>query len=263
MMRVVRLVALVAVLTMGIAVPASAQVGVGHRVENLVVPGSAQNEARKVKVHLWYPAEAAAYAAAPKTVYTSGLYGRTLLPDRWDPLSWKIDAQVARETSAVDPLSGRLPVIVFSHGSVNDPIDYAWTLELIARAGFVVAAPYHVNNTQDDVRIDYVNQQAGTPLFACDDGRPGPCSRPDNARSVQDRVRDVSAILDAMPRWFGTRADVARAGVMGHSRGTITALAAAGGSATWGFGPEKRVQAIMGMAIGARALRDAVDLAKI
>ena len=45
---------------------------------------------------------------------------------------------------------------------MNDPIDYAHTLELIAAAGFVVAAPYHVNNTQDDVRIDYINQQAGT-----------------------------------------------------------------------------------------------------
>src|SRR3954454_19963685 len=248
MIRVVRTVALAAAVTAAFAAPASAQVG--HRVENLVVPGSAQNEARKVKVHLWYPAEPAAYAAAAKTVYTSGLYGRTLLPDRWDPLSWKVDAQIARETSAVDPQFGRLPVIVFSHGSVNDPIDYAWTLEGIARAGFIVAAPYHTNNTQDDVRIDYIHQQAGTTLFACDDGRPGPCSRPDNARSIQDRVRDVSAILDTLPRWFGTRVDAARAGVMGHSRGRISALAAAGGSTTWGFGPERRVRAIMGMAIG-------------
>src|SRR3954452_10613228 len=247
------------------AAPVSAQVGVGHRVENLVVPGSAQNEGRKVKVHLWYPAEAAAYATAPKTVYTSGLYGRPLLPDRWDPLAWKIDAQVARETSAVDPLSGRLPVIVFSHGSVNDPIDYAWTLELIARAGFVVAAPYHVNNTQDDVRIDYVNQQAGSQVLAGDGGRPGPCSRPDNARSIQDRVRDISAILDALPGWFGGRVDVARAGVLGHSRGTVSVLAAAGGpSATGGsYAPERRVRAVMGMAIGLQPLINLVNLSGV
>ena len=238
MIKVVRTIAVTAAFISACAAPASAQIGVGHRVENLVVPGSAQNEPRKVKVHLWYPAEAAAYAAAPKTVYTSGLYGRPLLADRWDPLAWKIDAQVARETAAVDPQSGRLPVIVFSHGSVNDPIDYAWTLELIARAGFIVAAPYHVNNTQDDVRIDYVNsRRARRParLFACDDGRPGPCSRTDNARSIQDRVRDISAILDALPGWFGGRVDVARVGVMGHSRGTVSVLAAAGGpSATGG-----------------------------
>src|SRR4051794_26779541 len=129
MIRVVRLATLVAVLTMGITVPASAQVGVGHRVENLVVPGSAQGESRKVKVHLWYPAEAGAYAAAAKTVYTSALFGKTLYPDLWDPMAWKIDAQIARETAAIEPQGKPFPVIVFSHGSVNDPIDYAWTLE--------------------------------------------------------------------------------------------------------------------------------------
>src|SRR4051794_8018165 len=265
MIKVVRMAALAAAITAVFVTPAPAQVGVGHRVENLVVPGSAQNEPRKVKVHLWFPAEAGAYAAAAKTTYTSALYGKTLLPDRWDPLSWKLDAQLARETAAVDPRFGRLPVIVFSHGSVNDPIDYAWTLEGIARAGFIVAAPYHTNNTQDDVRIDYINQQAGTTLFPCDDGRPGPCSRPDNARSIQDRVRDISAILDTLPSWFPGRVDVARAGVMGHSRGTVSTLAAAGGpSATGGsYGPDRRVRAIMGMAIGLQPLINLVNLANV
>jgi predicted dienelactone hydrolase len=260
--------ALAAVLIVGTAGQASAQVaGVGHRVETLPVVGSAQQETRKVKVHLWYPAEQAAFATAAKTVYRSGLYGRTLIPELWDPLSWQIESPLARETAAIAQQGKPFPVIVFSHGSVNDPIDYAWTLEQIARAGFVVAAPYHVNNTQDDVRIDFINSQAaaqGKPaLFACDDGRPSPCSRPDNARSIDDRVRDISAILDALPSWFGARVDAAQAGVMGHSRGTITALAAAGGSSAWGFGPERRVQAIMGMAIGAAALKNAVNLANI
>ena len=73
-------------------------------------------------------------------------------------------------------------MIVFSHGSTNDPIDYAHTLELIAGAGFVVAAPYHVNNTQDDVRIDYINQEAAKADLRCRSlQRPSasqPCSRP-------------------------------------------------------------------------------------
>ena len=76
-------------------------------------------------------------------------------------------------------------------------------------------------------------------------------------------MRDVRAILDALPTWFGARVDVARAGVMGHSRGTLTALAAAGGSTAWGFGPEPRVRAIMGMAIGARAFRDMLNLSSV
>ena len=129
-------------------------------------------------------------------------------------------------------------MIVFSHGSNNDPIDYAHTLELIAGAGFVVAAPYHVNNTQDDARIDYVNQQAREQLHAtqrvlyCNDGLPpranfgtGDCSKSNVPLNMADRVRDISRILDELPRWFGNRVDVSRAGVMGHSRGTVTALA--------------------------------------
>ena len=159
MTQFTRVVAVLAVLTAFGATPASAQVGVGHRVENLVVPGSTQNESRKVKVHLWYPAEAGAYATAAKTVYTSGLYGRAL-PAQWDPLAWRIDAQVARETSAVDPAAGRLPVIVFSHGAVNDPIDYAWTLELIARAGFIIVAPVS-RQQHPGRRPDRLHQHAG------------------------------------------------------------------------------------------------------
>ena len=51
---------------------------------------------------------------------------------------------------------------------------------------------------------------------------------------------------------------------MGHSRGTVTALAAAGGSTTWGFpDPDPRVKAIMGLAIGARAITNGVDLADV
>ena len=249
---------------------------VGHTVKRIVVPGSFCNrdpvpaecqglrEERPVDVHLWYPAD----RKGPKTVYRSALYGRTLIPDRWDPLSWKIEAEKARE-APIDRHGKALPVVVFSHGSMNDPIDYAHTLELIAGGGFVVAAPYHVNNTQDDVRIDYINAQAGTPLFPCNDGRPGPCSRINVPRSMDDRVRDIGAILDTLPEWFGDRVDVSRAGILGHSRGTVTALAAAGGSTQWGFGPledrpgQPRVKAIMGMAIGARPITFGANLANV
>ena len=159
--------ALVAVLTVGAAVPASAEgADVGHRVENLTVPNSVpcpvpnQPCDRKVKVHLWYPADHKGLSDRPKTVYTSGLHGQPL-PEPWVPLSWKVEADIARESDAIDPHGQPFPVIVFSHGSTNDPIDYAHTLELIAAEGFVVAAPYHANNTQDDVRIDFINGRAG------------------------------------------------------------------------------------------------------
>jgi predicted dienelactone hydrolase len=175
-MRTIRLTALVAVITVGAAVPASAEgADVGHRVENLTVPNSVpcpvpnQPCDRKVKVHLWYPANQHGFSQAPKTVYTSALYGRAL-PAGWAPLGWKVEAEIARESDAIDPHGQPFPVLVFSHGSTNDPIDYAHTLEQIADVVFVVSAPYHAKNTKDDVRIDFIYGVAGTTLFPCNDG---------------------------------------------------------------------------------------------
>ena len=139
---------LLVTLAVGLVMPASAVAapGVGHRVERLDVPGAAANELRKVDVHVWYPADV---TGQPKTVYTSALHGKPL-PNGWAPLSWTVDAQLAHEAA---PLAGGpYAPIVFSHGANNDPIDYAHTLEEIAAAGFVVLAPTHTNNTQDDVR---------------------------------------------------------------------------------------------------------------
>jgi predicted dienelactone hydrolase len=262
----------VAVLAAGlvaVATPArAADLPVGHTVRQLTVPGTAQGEPRAVDVHLWYPTA----AAGPKAVYSSVLRGRALGTDLWSPLSWTVEAEIAREGAAIDPAGGPFPVIVFSHGNTNDPIDYAHTLELIAAGGFIVAAPGHTNNMQDDARMDFVNDAAvaaGRPrVFACRDGLPGPCSRPELWNSMADRVKDISAVLDALPGWFGARADVAKAGVLGHSRGTVTALAAAGGSGPWFAGaqcqavqtrcwpldPEPRIQAVMGLAIGMAAV---------
>lgn len=278
---------------------------VGHKVERIIVPGSFQGEPRQVDVHLWYPADHQGLADLPKSVYSSALHGEPLpavcgpLHDvACDPLSWTVEAEIGREDAAIDPDGQAFPVIVFSHGSVNNPIDYAHTLELIAGAGFVVAAPSHVNNTQDDVRIDFINTlntQAGLPLLACDDGRPpdsppAGCSRSNVPFSMTDRVRDISKVLDELPKWFGDRVDTTRAGVLGHSRGTATALAAAGGSASWspdancqpggpppfpcwpsgfpapataGLEAEPRVKAIMGMAIAAQRITRGVNLANV
>jgi hypothetical protein len=157
-----------------------ADLRVGHAVKQIDVEGSALGEKRAGDVQLWYPADHQGLADLPKSVYSSALHRESLPavcgspPVACDPLSWTVEAEIAREGAAIDPNGQSFPAIVFSHGSVNDPIDYAHTLELIAGAGFVVAAPSHVNNTQDDVRIDFINSQAGVQWFACRDGRPRP-----------------------------------------------------------------------------------------
>ena len=253
-----------------------AELPVGHTIKRVALPGTVVNEMRQVDVHLWYPADPQDAAGRPKAVYTSALHGKPL-PHGWLPLSWKVEAETAREGAAFDPDGGPLAPIVFSHGATNDPIDYAHTLEAIARAGFIVAAPGHTSNTQDDVRRDYINAVAGARLFACEDGLeartvptlgpngfPSPdCAKNSVPNSMADRARDISAVRTELPGWFGGRVDVSRTGVMGHSRGTVSALASAGGSTTWRFGPEPDVKAIMGMAIGAPAIISGVNLANV
>src|SRR3954467_11695376 len=112
----------------------TAGASVGHRVEHILVPGPASGEQRQVDVHLWYPADPADALTKPKTVYTSALSGKAL-PNGWAPLSWSVDAELAREGAAFKPSSVPYAPIVFSHGASNDPIDYAHTLEAIADAG--------------------------------------------------------------------------------------------------------------------------------
>jgi predicted dienelactone hydrolase len=145
-----------------------------------------------------------------------------------------------------------------------------------------VAAPDHLNNTQDDVRIDFINTMAHSTVIPCFDGLPSPCARADVPKSMTDRVHDISVVIDALPTWFGDRVDILRVGVMGHSRGSVTALAAAGGSTTgspqcrdiqgckpWGFpaltypNGEPKVKAIMGLAIGQRNITFAVNIQDI
>ena len=254
----------------------AAELPVGHTIKRVAVPGTVVNEMRQVDVHLWYPADPADVAARELTVYRSALHVDRLRPGQWPPepwnaLSWSIDAEIAREGAALDPRGGALPAIVFTHGNINDPIDYAHTLERIAAAGFVVAAPYHTGNSQDDVRIDFINKQAGQRLFECNDGLPprplpptgGDCSKSNVPFSMADRVRDISTIIDKLPSWFGDRVNAKGVGVLGHSRGTATALAAAGGSAGWGVEAEPDVEAIMGMAIASRAITTGANLQNV
>jgi predicted dienelactone hydrolase len=240
---------------------------VGHSVKRLDVPRTA-GASRPVDVHVWYPAEQTRFPDTPKTFYTSTLKGVSLAPAPWLPLSWTVEAQIAREEVPIDSSGKAFPVIVFSHGNTNEPIDYAHTLELIAGEGFVVAAPAHVGNTQDDVRIDFVNREAARAgiqlVLRCRDGQPPPdCSRPNVPQSMRDRARDITAVLDALPSWYGDRVDVSRAGVMGHSRGTVTALTAAGGSDVWGIEAEPRTRAVMGLAIALQPITEAVNLTNV
>ena len=114
-------------------------------------------------------------------------------------LSWRFDAELAHEDAAIATGGPALPVIVFSHGSVNDPINSAHLLERIAADGFIVAAPTHVTDTQEDVRIEFINTRLGATLAAqlptklrtCLLGLPRPCSRPTSWAGLRSSVLQV------------------------------------------------------------------------
>jgi predicted dienelactone hydrolase len=233
---------------------------VGHSIRFLNVPGTL-GENRPLNVHLWYPGRRSddcqnsdgnrdeQGCSLTPSVYTSRLKGIPLLP-QWDPLSWTITSRESYENLTIARGHRPFPVIIFSHGHQRNAIDYVHTLEALASFGFIVAAPDHLNDTQDDVLIDFTNSQAKSTLIPCFDGLRSPCARGSVPKSMTDRAHDIRAVIDALPTWFEDRADVSRVGVLGHSRGTVSALASAGGSTTWGFPAESRVKAIMGLAIG-------------
>jgi predicted dienelactone hydrolase len=256
---------------------------VGHKIRTVNVPGAfdpttlTSTEDRTIQVHLWYPARdhddceettdregGFGECHAPPAVYTSAIHGVPFLsPVPWSPLAWTIPARIAFEGARVADGEERFPVVVFSHGNTNSAIDYAYTPEALASHGYVVAAPEHLNDTADDARIDFANGLAGKTVLACLNDGPSPCLHTSVSKSMIERFHDVQTILDTLPSWFGHRVDMKRVGIMGHSRGSLTTLAVAGGSKVWGFDKEPRIKALMGLAIGAASILQNIDLKNV
>jgi predicted dienelactone hydrolase len=241
---------------------------VGHTRLELNLVGVA-GEARPVDVEVWYPASHKGFGNAPPATYRSRLHGVTLDPARWDPLSWELVSAIARAGAPIHDRGQAFPVVIFTHGNGSTPFDYIQALEHLASHGYVVAAPWHTGNNQDDNRIGFLNRQAGwtapgqPQLLPCLDGSAMPCVKNDSRAVAANRVRDISAIADTLPSVFGDRVDVRRIGVMGHSAGAITSVLAAGGSIPWAIPPEPRVAAVLGLTMIDDNVIDQVDLANV
>ena len=233
---------------------------VGHTTMSIVGKGTL-NEPRPIDVDVWYPADKKAWDAASPSQYTSRLNGVTLIPAKWDPLSWVVVSDVAREGAAVDEL-GPFPVVLFSSGSTSSAIIYAPTLEHIASHGYVVVAVSHNGDNADDARIDFINTANGSKFLNCLDNRPSPCVDP-AAKNLADRARDVSTVLDTLPVAFGDYVNMSEVIAMGHSRGTVTSLGAGGGSKFFHIEAEPRVKAILGLSQAMPALILNIDLEEI
>ncbi len=112
--------------------------------------------------------------------------------------------------------SGRIPVIVFSHGLASRPEDYAMGLERLASYGFLVAAPQHPGS--DSIWAKEVLEGYHRNTFDLDD--------------FINRPKDISFMIDELERrnasQFQNRLDLQNVGVGGHSFGGYTVLAIAG-----------------------------------
>jgi len=234
---------------------------VGSTVVHIELKGSA-GERRPMDVLLFYPADKQAYRKAPPAYYSSRLFGVQLDPTQWDPMSWTVQAERAHEGVAIDNGGPSFPLIVVSHGNGGTPEKYAPIIERLASHGYVIAAPWHEGNNHDDAVIDRLNSMAGKKILQCFDGGPSPCSDATD-KTLQNRARDVTAVIDNIGSYFGDRVNTARIGILGHSRGSVTALLAAGGSAALKIAPEPRVSAIMQLEIATRPITFKADLQNV
>jgi dienelactone hydrolase len=235
---------------------------VGHsRVE--IVLTSSNGLRRPIDVELWYPADKREWDGGSPAVYRSRLWGVPLTAS-FDALSYQTVSTLARDGVGIRAHGAAFPLVIHSHGNTTQPIDLAEILEIIASHGYVVAAPWHTRNTMDDTRIDAINAAAGSTVLACLDRLPGPCSDANAGRTVADRVLDLKAVLDNVGAYLGSQVDTSNAAIFGYSRGGVTAMAAAGGSAAFGITTmDSRVKGIFAWSGGRVPIMFPVDIARI
>jgi len=182
--------------------------GVGHTSFTAI---DVMRDNRTLRVDAWYPVDGENWQESPQTSYplTEGI---------------SLDSDLAVEGLPVSKREGQT-LLVFSHGYGGTNTQSVELMEALASHGFIVVSPEHTGNVQS----------SNTDSF-------------DTAAS--NRVPDVSFVIDTMIRRseepedrFYNRLDIARAGVVGHSFGGMTALGAAAGWA--GSAPDPRVAAIV------------------
>jgi predicted dienelactone hydrolase len=177
---------------------------------------------RELPLQIWYPADATAWAGVVDFTFTDLIAGAG------------ITSPVAKDDIAL-PAAGNYPLVVFSHGFGGFNIQSLGLMEHLASHGFVVVAPNHTGNTQDDTSSP--NPQA-------------------------DRFPDVAFVIDEMAAanlngaslFFG-HVDATNVGVAGHSYGGMTSQFMASG---YDGGPaDSRVKAIVPVAPSSGSLSDA------
>jgi predicted dienelactone hydrolase len=108
--------------------------------------------------------------------------------------------------------SGRLPLIIISHGLGSDRLTFAYLAKHLASHGLAVAVPEHPGSNASQI-------QALLNGFA---------NKVTPPRELIDRPLDIKFLLDYLENNYGQQLNVRQAGIIGQSFGGYTALALAG-----------------------------------
>ncbi len=210
--------------------------GAGYKVLEMYAP-DAQDRMQRIDIAVWYPS-----------------------PDEAKPFRYIYgENQIATEI-AVDGkrVSGRFPLIIYSHGATGSGLSLAFLAESLASEGFVVAAPdytdrFYAARIRGPVPTQTMRQKVAMWLWIMDLrkyqlNKGGKAYRdkylayrPNQARATIDRLIDESRDSDSP---FHNLINEDEVGLVGHSFGAWTSILVGGADPAYA---DKRVKAVVAM----------------
>jgi len=172
----------------------------GGKVAYTVLPIPNTNPVRKMAV--WYPTN------ATETTFTY-------------PTGMVSHVAPGAAGAACEPM----PLILFSHGYLGCSLQSIYVTEALARMGFIVAAPDHVDSTCAADGVTSPQHQDPTGLF--------PNTDQDQLSRAIDVQLTKALLLDLNTSYGGTWINTSKIAAMGHSLGGHTVFGLAGGWSTW------------------------------
>ncbi|WP_419421526.1 alpha/beta hydrolase family protein (plasmid) [Legionella sp. D16C41] len=168
------------------------------------------------------------------------------LPQVVCPAQFNINFYSNQAVENVALAPGAFPVIVYSHGSSGQAIEFYKVAERLANNGFIVAALNHANGFINQGVADYLapNIQSIDFIYNGDIFFTVP---PDNIADINFLVASLVArnVSDTNIPSFQNHIDVNQFGAVGFSLGACNTVILAGGSTDLNIAPNPRIKAIM------------------